>query len=79
MQYGTLLPMGKVFYLSQVVAHQKELLSNKICDITPTQTIPHEKPGVEDAYHFWPTIEEDIFIKIKLLFFTVQKSSSLKQ
>ena len=50
MQYGTLLPMGKVFYLSQVVAHQKELLSNKICDITPTQTIPHEKPGVEDAY-----------------------------
>ena len=47
MQYGMLLPMGKVFYLSQLAADLKELVSDKICDIT---LHTNEKPGVEDAY-----------------------------
>ena len=47
MQYGMLLPMGKVFYLSQLAADQKELVSDKICDIT---LHTNEKPRVEDAY-----------------------------
>ena len=46
MQYGMLHPMGKVFYLSQLAVDQKELLSDKICDITPHT---NEKPRVEDA------------------------------
>ena len=47
MQYGMLHPMGKVFYLSQLAADQKELVSDKICDIT---LHTNEKPRVEDAY-----------------------------
>ena len=47
MQYDMLHPMGKVFYLSQLAADQKELVSDKICDIT---LHTNEKPGVEDAY-----------------------------
>ena len=45
MQYGMLHPMGKVF--SQLAADQKELVSDKICDVTPHT---NEKPRVEDAY-----------------------------
>ena len=78
MQYGMLHPMGKVFYLSQLAADQKELVSDKICDIT---LHTNEKPGVEDAYSMNTAINSCLFKKISCYRYkaTTHSSNNPKQ